>query len=87
MKQARLPRDGIHQQEPADKTGEDRAWTFRRQHSVLQSNRVEPALPVLAEKRKAIALKRANRWFGKHEDPRKAPRHILEMAAETGNYR
>jgi hypothetical protein len=87
VREARLPRTGVHEQHPFDKTGAERCRVFVENHRDQQAARVAPALPVLAEKRQAIALKRANRWFGKHNDPRKAPRHILEMAAETGNYR
>lgn len=88
MRERDLPRTGVHEQDRRAKDGADRSYAFWKAHRNAQHLRVAPALPALAEKRKAVALKRVNRWRYKSAIrmhlPHLMPGHIRAMAKECG---
>jgi hypothetical protein len=78
VREARLPRTGIHEQHPRDTNGADRCRRFVENHAAAQAARVEPALTAMAKSRRiALAVRRA-RWLKDREalDLLRAPRHI-----------
>lgn len=83
MREARLPRTGV-----TAETGRERAQWGLVAHRQRQAARVAPALPAMAEKRKAIALNRVNRWRYRSaflmSRPDLVPGHIRAMARECG---
>jgi hypothetical protein len=80
MREARLPRTGIHAPQPLDDvSGSSRALNFQQRYRKQQAARVKPALAAFAEQRRIRQAIRRMRWMKNREAPEdllRAPRHI-----------